>query len=106
RRHTRFSRDWSSDVCSSDLCGIHGVVAGLCPCFISVEGVAVLHGEFAPTHQAEAGAAFVAKLGLNMVEVAWELAPAVDFISHDVRNDLFGGGLQNKIAAVPILDSQ
>src|SRR5690606_7564814 len=21
RRHTRFSRDWSSDVCSSDLCG-------------------------------------------------------------------------------------
>src|SRR5690606_4334248 len=24
RRHTRFSRDWSSDVCSSDLAGIHG----------------------------------------------------------------------------------
>src|SRR5690606_39810623 len=22
RRHTRFSRDWSSDVCSSDLCGV------------------------------------------------------------------------------------
>src|SRR5690606_40592164 len=22
RRHTRFSRDWSSDVCSSDLCAI------------------------------------------------------------------------------------
>src|SRR5690606_39469169 len=22
RRHTRFSRDWSSDVCSSDLCSI------------------------------------------------------------------------------------
>src|SRR5690606_40137743 len=22
RRHTRFSRDWSSDVCSSDLCDI------------------------------------------------------------------------------------
>src|SRR5690606_39912724 len=30
RRHTRFSRDWSSDVCSSDLAltaaGVHGVV--------------------------------------------------------------------------------
>src|SRR5690606_39536762 len=25
RRHTRFSRDWSSDVCSSDLAGIQGV---------------------------------------------------------------------------------
>src|SRR6266511_3875588 len=23
--HTRFSRDWSSDVCSSDLCGCEGV---------------------------------------------------------------------------------
>src|SRR5690606_40283188 len=29
RRHTRFSRDWSSDVCSSDLGdGLHGVRAG------------------------------------------------------------------------------
>src|SRR5690606_9227665 len=29
RRHTRFSRDWSSDVCSSDLAGAHaGGVAG------------------------------------------------------------------------------
>src|SRR5690606_40304736 len=26
RRHTRFSRDWSSDVCSSDLCTIGGNV--------------------------------------------------------------------------------
>src|SRR5690606_40616202 len=24
RRHTRFSRDWSSDVCSSDLPAVHG----------------------------------------------------------------------------------
>src|SRR5690606_40356267 len=24
RRHTRFSRDWSSDVCSSDLNGVYG----------------------------------------------------------------------------------
>src|SRR6266511_5899342 len=28
RRHTRFSRDWSSDVCSSDLTGV-GFVAGV-----------------------------------------------------------------------------
>src|SRR5690606_39940196 len=25
RRHTSFSRDWSSDVCSSDLCAVVGV---------------------------------------------------------------------------------
>src|SRR5215475_16013576 len=28
RRHTRFSRDWSSDVCSSDLLGLGGQRAG------------------------------------------------------------------------------
>src|SRR5690606_40989727 len=28
RRHTRFSRDWSSDVCSSDLVQGSGIVAG------------------------------------------------------------------------------
>src|SRR5690606_39998241 len=26
RRHTRFSRDWSSDVCSSDLSGLNFIV--------------------------------------------------------------------------------
>src|SRR5690606_40816440 len=29
RRHTRFSRDWSSDVCSSDLAVEHGALAGV-----------------------------------------------------------------------------
>src|SRR5690606_40398958 len=29
RRHTRFSRDWSSDVCSSDLEALRRAVAGL-----------------------------------------------------------------------------
>src|SRR5690606_40761735 len=27
RRHTRFSRDWSSDVCSSDLCATASLLA-------------------------------------------------------------------------------
>src|SRR5690606_40463315 len=29
RRHTRFSRDWSSDVCSSDLPGLHYYVINI-----------------------------------------------------------------------------
>src|SRR5690606_40697012 len=29
RRHTRFSRDWSSDVCSSDLLGFLLALAGI-----------------------------------------------------------------------------
>src|SRR5690606_40576854 len=34
RRHTRFSRDWSSDVCSSDLVGTFGL-SDLVFCFFS-----------------------------------------------------------------------
>src|SRR5690606_39644617 len=33
RRHTRFSRDWSSDVCSSDLM-LFGLLAGAWPAFV------------------------------------------------------------------------
>src|SRR3712207_9281749 len=29
RRHTRYWRDWSSDVCSSDLCALSGVRSGV-----------------------------------------------------------------------------
>src|SRR5690606_40123610 len=56
RRHTRFSRDWSSDVCSSDLCYRSGSRAcscgGLCEsCVQSDEkrGVVVIQcGKCAP----------------------------------------------------------
>src|SRR3712207_7541559 len=30
RRHTRYWRDWSSDVCSSDLLGFKGKLGALC----------------------------------------------------------------------------
>src|SRR5690606_40810835 len=55
RRHTRFSRDWSSDVCSSALPGLHVVEADALepmhgalevPAFFAVElqeGAGVLH---------------------------------------------------------------
>src|SRR5690606_39588473 len=44
RRHTRFSRDWSSDVCSSDLALLAGAVSD--PKTINVEG--------SPAYQADA----------------------------------------------------
>src|SRR5690606_40116598 len=45
RRHTRFSRDWSSDVCSSDLGtvgtgGVHGVLRAL----VVVHGIVASKG--------------------------------------------------------------
>src|SRR5690606_40628395 len=47
RRHTRFSRDWSSDVCSSDLAGkneIGAAVAKVEPAFL-IEVSIVSRGE-------------------------------------------------------------
>src|SRR5690606_40244190 len=46
RRHTRFSRDWSSDVCSSDLVleGLFGAVGGFGDVALADVGVAVLAG--------------------------------------------------------------
>src|SRR5690606_40201232 len=46
RRHTRFSRDWSSDVCSSDLAFILnscGAVPGPQDCFLVLRGIKTLH---------------------------------------------------------------
>src|SRR5699024_11738649 len=42
RRHTRSKRDWSSDVCSSDLflCAINSK-ANLCNCFFSTSAAAI-----------------------------------------------------------------
>src|SRR5690606_40874049 len=40
RRHTRFSRDWSSDVCSSDLPGVSKGGRGLSACERSPGGAA------------------------------------------------------------------
>src|SRR6266511_5543116 len=57
RRHTRFSRDWSSDVCSSDLVGIdddqgaHAEPGELLD-EVAAEAAAADHGDAAPA-QAE-----------------------------------------------------
>src|SRR5690606_40893706 len=42
RRHTRFSRDWSSDVCSSDLTVHTMALAALLPYCFSWSGVVIM----------------------------------------------------------------
>jgi hypothetical protein len=52
---------------------IHGLVRLLQAIDIAVEGVGILHREFAAAHQAEARAALVAELGLDVIEVDGKL---------------------------------
>src|SRR5690606_39662813 len=69
RRHTRFSRDWSSDVCSSDLTCV-GILVGFDHIQVMVADVshAILFDEsveveadFSPGHAAELVRGLVAK---------------------------------------------
>jgi hypothetical protein len=71
-----------------------------------VEGVAVLHHELAPAHDAEARAAFVAELGLDLVEVHRQLAIALEFRARQIGDDLLGSRLHHEVALVPVLEAQ
>ena len=84
----------------------HGLVAGLGAVAVFVEGVGILHGEFAPAHQAKPGAALIAEFGLNLVEILGQLLVAFELLAGDVGDHFFAGRLNHKIAPVAILKAQ
>ena len=84
----------------------HHLVAGFGRSHIPIKAVRVFHGELAPTQQTKAGAALVAELGLNLVEILGQLFVAFDFLAGNVGHDLFAGGLHHKIAVVAVFDAQ
>ena len=84
----------------------HVLVAELGAFHVLVKAVGVFHDEFAPAHQAKAGAAFVAEFGLNLVQVFGQLLVAAQILSGDVSDHFFAGGLNHKGVVVPILNAQ
>src|SRR5207302_4099009 len=71
RRHTRFSRDWSSDVCSSDLlfpgcCGNRAAQGGNRPHPVSRKGIS---GRLADTCQAAICAIAATKADTGLHEI-------------------------------------
>ena len=84
----------------------HDLVAGLGRVLVAVKAVRVLHDEFTTTHQAEAGAALVAELGLDLVKVFGQLLVALDFLAGDVGHHLFAGGLHYVVAVVAVFDAK
>jgi hypothetical protein len=73
---------------------------------IDVEGIGVLHQEFAPAHKAEAGPDLVAELPVDLVEVLGQVAVAFEVGAEDVGDDLLVGGAVEHVALVPVLDAQ
>ena len=86
--------------------GVHLVVARLGAFHVAVEGIGVLHREFAPAHDAEARPAFVTELGLDVIPVDRQLAVALDLLARDVGDHLFRGRLDDEIAVMAIFDAQ
>ncbi len=70
---------------------IHGVVGGVELFERRAEAVGILHQEFAGAKNTEAGAFFVAKLGLNLIEGDGQLTIAADVSGHQVGDDFFVG---------------
>ena len=71
-----------------------------------VEGVGVLHQEFARTHDAEARADLVAELGLDLVEVDRQLLVAVQFVAREVGDDFLVRGAVAVFLLLAVLDLQ
>ena len=84
----------------------HDLVAGFGAGLVTVKAVGVFHDELTPAHQAKTGTPFVAKLGLNLVEVFGQLLVALDVLARDVGHHLFAGGLHHKVAVMPVFDAQ
>src|SRR3954462_6719821 len=85
---------------------VHIAVFALEVGVVGVERIAVLHDEFPPAHDAEAGPALIAELGLDLVEVRRQPPVALQLAPRKVGNDLLRRGLHDENALVPILEAQ
>ena len=63
--------------------GVEHLLVGGGAAFVGgVEGVGVLHDEFARAHEAEPRADFIAELGLDLIEVLGQLPVGTQFARH------------------------
>ena len=84
----------------------HFVIAVLQAVRVFIEGVRVLHDEFAPAHHAKTRTNFVAEFGLNLIPVDRHLFVRLDFTSRHVGDDLFVRWADHEIALVAVFETQ
>ncbi|KWV89428.1 hypothetical protein PFLmoz3_00850 [Pseudomonas fluorescens] len=85
---------------------VHAVVGRLQGSLVGVERIGVLHDELAATHQAEAWADLVTKLGLDLIQVERQLLIAAQLVAHQVGDDFFVGRAGAEIAAMTVFKAQ
>ena len=71
-----------------------------------IEGIGILHQEFAAAHHAEARPDLVAELPLNVIEDARQLLVGFDPVAEDRGDQLLIGGTVQHLALVAIADAQ
>ena len=86
--------------------GCHILVAGFGAVGVFVKAIRIFHDELTPAHQAKAGAAFIAKFGLNLIQIFRQLFIAFEFLAGNISHHFFAGGLNDEVAPVPILNTQ
>ena len=85
---------------------MHAVVGDLQRRLVGMEGIGILHDEFAATHQAEARTDLVTELGLDLVQIDGQLFVAVQLVAHQVGDDFFVGGACTELTVVAVLQAQ
>jgi hypothetical protein len=74
--------------------------------FIQIEAIGIFHQEFAAAHHAKAGADFVAKLPLDVIEVQRQFLVRPHMVAENIGHDFFCRRPKQQIALVPIGDAQ
>ena len=84
----------------------HAVVGRLGALVVEVEGIGVLHQEFAAAHDAEARPHLVAELPLDVVEVERQVLVGLHVGAEDLGDHLLVGRAVEHVAVLPVLDAQ
>ena len=84
----------------------HAVIRSTRPFLRQVEGVGILHQEFAAAHDAEPRPDLVPELPLNMIEDARQILVGLDPVAEDRGDQLLVGGPVEHVALVPVLNAQ
>ncbi len=84
----------------------HAVVGMPRAGLVEVEGIGVLHQEFARAHDAEPRPHLVAELPLDMVEVERQVLVGADRGAEDLGDHLLVRGPEQHVALVPVADPQ